>query len=352
MFNSLREELNKIALMEDEELEMMDSDKIVGGDDGAADDEIVDDENMLEEEEEDEIADEVENGHEEPSAAEIDSIVESILLAESDDDYGYGEDYDTYDYDDYDYLGEGPDCFDDCDDDDYDDDDDDSIDFDDGVIGDGRTVKGDPDDDEYDDVDIDGTTNSIHGDTEIDLKEDLDEDTEEELDDILETYLGKCDDPCPVCGGSGCKHCLGATSNDIFGDSSDMPLGNVPPSPQYDMLRARGATGGEFVDYGNSNYKRYGKVFLDKDIMDHMTVEREPYDDEGDDYNLYATAGNIADDDENEEFYGIRSRVKTDSLYGRHNIDNINAAQLGDRYEDHEDALDESVAAFLDQYLN
>ena len=97
MFNSLREELNKIALMEDEELEMMDSDKIVGGDDGAADDEIVDDENMLEEEEEDEIADEVENGHEEPSAAEIDSIVESILLAESDDDYGYGEDYDTYD---------------------------------------------------------------------------------------------------------------------------------------------------------------------------------------------------------------------------------------------------------------
>ena len=74
MFNSLREELNKIALMEDDELDMMDTHE-VGGDDGAADDELVDDENFFEEEDDDDIMDDIENGRETPSANEIDNIM-------------------------------------------------------------------------------------------------------------------------------------------------------------------------------------------------------------------------------------------------------------------------------------
>ena len=308
MFNSLREELNKIALMEDDELDMMDTHE-VGGDDGAADDELVDDENFFEEEDDDDIMDDIENGRETPSANEIDNIIESILLSESccDDD---DEDYD--------------------DDDDYEDDDEDSLDYTDGVVGDGDEIEGDPDDD-YDEVDIGGETNDIH--------EDIDEDFEEDLDELLEAICGDC-------------HDIYGNDNDIYGDSADMPDDDVPPSPQYQKMNAMRASGREFIDYGNGNYKKFGKVFLDKNIMDNMTVDDDEYDADGEDYDLYSSAGNIYDDDENEEYYGIRDAVKTKKLYGRHSINNINAAKLGDRYGTNEDALDESVATFLANYLD
>lgn len=365
MFGALREELNKIALLEDDELDMMDDPSVgVGGDTGAADDELVTDIEAEDyEDEEDEIVDDVENGREEPSPEEIDQIVEALMELDDIDDFineGPDDDYEGYDNtdddddydDDYDYLDEEDDsdidddyesfdesndcddCDDEDDDDDYDDDDEDSIDFTDGVIGDGDDDLLEDDDDEEDDyekVDIGGVTNSIHD----EIQEDLDEELEDYLDEVLECGDG-------ICG----------TSNDLCGDSSDMPDTDVPPSPQYSQMKSRcGVTGKEFVGDGNGNYKKFGKVFLDKTVMNSMTVDDDEFDAEGNDYDLYASAGNIYDDDENEEFYGIRNKVATDTLYGRHNIDNINARQLTD-YVDRSESnpLDESVLAYL-QYL-
>lgn len=308
MFNDLRAELNKIALMESDEtteLDMMDT-GIVGGDDGAADDELVDDENFLMEEDEDNDDDvDIDELLESFDDEELDSLIESILVNESED------------------------C-DDCDDDDYEDDDEDSVDYQDGVVGDGDTIEGEPDDDDYDEVDIDGITNSIHNE-ELTLEEDIEEDFEEDLDDILEA-CGDCVDE---------GRFVHADDHEIYGDSADMPDDDVPPSPQYERLNARDKAGADFVDYGNANYKKFGKVFLDKSLTASMTVDDDAYDEEGDDYDLYASAGNIYDDDENEEFYGKRDEVRTSTLYGRHSINNINAAELGDRFDGSNDSLNE-----------
>ena len=295
MFDSLREELNKISLMESDELEMFDTGDVI--DDGAADDELVDDVDEDAEELEDELVD-----LNEADSETIDAVIDSLILMESED------------------------CSDD-----WEDDDEDSIDYSDGVIGDGDDDMLYDDDDEDDSLsaDIDGITNSVH--------EDIDEDFEEDMDEFLEE----------MCDGDIC-----ADRNDIYGDSSDMPSGDIPPSPQYEkLMRRRRANGKEFIDYGNGNYQKYGKVLLDRDLMDHMTVDDEAYDEEGNEYDLYASAGNIYDDDENEEFYGIRGKVATDSLFGRHSINNINAAKLKDRYGDDETALDESVASFLANFM-
>lgn len=290
MFDSLRDELNKISLIESDELEMMDTGDVITDD--AADDELFDDEDFDGEDMEDSI-------HESYADSDtIDEVIDSIILYESADM-------------------------------DYDDDDEDSVDYSDGVLGDGDDdlLCDCDDDDDSISADIDGTTNSIH--------DDVDDDCEEELDDLLEDMCGS------ICG----------DSNDIYGDSSDMPDTDVPPSPQYSKLRRQRANGREFVDYGNDNCQKYGKVFLDKELMDHMTVDGDPYDEEGNAYDLYASAGNIYDDDENEEFYGIRGKVSTDTLFGRHSINNINAAKLQDRYGK-EEALDESVASFLANYMD
>jgi hypothetical protein len=330
MFNSLREELNKIALMEDEELESLEGDnKAVGGDDGAADDELYDDEDFFGEEEEDDILDDVMSGNEDPSDEEINDLVESLILAEQNgyNDY-YNEDED-YDYNDEDY------------DDSYDTEDEESN-FD------------EDDDDELED------------DSEISVEDDMDEDQEEALDGLMEAMLGECGDCTDgdYVQGSRMVH---ATTNDIFGDEADMPDNCIPPSPQYSMLGARRASGREFVDFGNGNYQKYGKVFLDRDSMKNMTVDNDDYDEEGDNYDLYASAGNIYDDDENEEYYGIRNRVRTPNLYGKEFTSRYSGS-LSDRfggsgdaldedYDDYDDendydtGLDESVEAFLANYL-
>ena len=311
MFNSLRDELNKIALLE-EDNELDDLDEMEISDNGAADDELVDDVDEDYEDMEDEVADEVERSSGFATPEVIDNIVESLVLESSQCKMcgQSGEDCTCGDYDD------------------YDDDDEFSVDYDEGVIGDGD------DDMLYDDEEID--------DAEIDLNEDIADDYEEEYDELLEAICGSDDE----CDG------IYANSREIFGDSSDVPDGDVPPSPQYEKMRARrGASGKEFVDFGNSNYKKYGNVFLDKSLLGSNAMDDEDYEEEGNDYDLYASAGDIYDDDDNEEIYGIRSKVATDSLYGRHSINNIHAAKLKDRFGSEEDALDESVSAFISNYL-
>lgn len=332
MFNTLREELNKIALMEDDELETINN-GTVDGDEGAADDELYDD---LEEGEYEEEFDDIDGSSVNEA---IDMIINEMIMKESMDYYNEDEDYDY----DMDYYNEedNEDVFDDdYDDDDFDDDD--EVDMDYGVIGDGRTVKCDPDDDEYDEVDIGGVTNAIHGD--VDLKEDIEDDENEELDDLLEAMLYEgCDCTDDDC----CEHTVRGTSNDIFGDSADMPDDDVPPAPQYSKLYARNKVGAMVNGYGSGNYKKFGNAHFDSDVMNNMTVDDDAYDEEGNAYDLYASAGNIYDDDENEEYYGIRNKVSTSNLFGRHNINNINYAQLGDRFGGTRDALDESLEAFL-----
>ena len=328
MFNTLRDELNKISLMESDDLEMI-NDHTMDGDEGAADDELYDD---LEECEDEEDLDDIDD---QSMNEAIDMIVNEMLLNEAMEDYE--------DYDDYDYYDEDDDIFDDDYDDDDFDDDDDEVDMDHGVIGDGKTVTGSPDDDEYDEVDINGVTNSIHGD--VDLNEDIEDDEEDDLDELLEAIL--FDEECNGSDLDGCDHTVRATTNDIFGDSADMPRDDVPPAPQYSKMFARNKVGGMIPNYGAGNYGTYGKTCLDKDVMGSMTVDDDEYDEEGNAYDLYASAGNIYDDDENEEYYGIRNRVSTKNLYGRHNINNINYAQLGDRFGGTKDALDESVEMYL-----
>lgn len=326
MFNSLREELNKIALLEeDNELDELDEMEI--SDNGAADDELVDDVDEDYEDMEDDVADEVENSSGFASPSDIDSIVESLLL-EGSPCSQCGE------------CGDKCKCHEDCDGDDYDDDDEDSIDYDEGVIGDGDDDMLYDDDDEEDSLsgEIDGTTNSIN------LDEDIYEDMEEDYDDLLEAILGECDDACEG---------VYANKREVFGDASDLPDTDTPPSPQYEkVMKRKGASGREFVDFGNANYKKYGNVFLDKSLLGSVEMDDEDYEDEGNDYDLFASAGDIYNDDDNEEFYGIRSEVSTGSLYGRHSINNINAAKLKDRFGSDEDALDESVSAFLQNYLD
>jgi hypothetical protein len=334
MFNSLRDELDKISLMESDDLEYY-NDYTVDGDEGAADDELYDD---LEEGEEEEDFDDLDDG--EAINEAIDMIINEMLVNESYDDYE-SDDYD-YDYDDYDYYNESDDEDDDFDDTEFDDDydsdefedDDDEVDMDYGVVGDGKSVKGDPNDDEYDEVDIGGVTNSIHGD--VDLKEDIDDDEDDDLDELLEA----------ICGDE-CSNAIRANAHDIYGDSADMPDDDVPPAPQYSKLYARNKIGGVYDNYGRDDYNTFGKNCFSRDVMNSMTVDDDAYDEEGNDYDLYASAGNIYDDDENEEYYGIRNKVQTKNLFGRHNIDNINYAQLGDRFSGTGDALDESIATFL-----
>lgn len=332
MFNSLRDELDKIALMESDDLEFY-NDHTVDGDEGAADDELYDD---LEEGEEEEEFDDLDDG--EAINEAIDMIINEMLLDETVED----TDYEDYDYDDDDsdeYLNEeeayGDDVFDDDYDDDDFDDDDDEVDMDEGVVGDGKTVKGEPEDDEYDRVDIGGVTNAIHGD--VDLKEDIEDDEEDDLDELLEAILQESDE----------TNDLRGTARDIYGDSADMPSNDVPPAPQYSKVSARNKVGSPIGNYGVDNYKSFGKAKFSSEVMGSMTVDDDEYDEEGNSYDLYASAGNIYDDDENEEYYGLRDKVQTKNLYGRHNIDNINYAQLGDRFAGTKDALDESVEAFL-----
>lgn len=344
MFNSLRDELNKIALMESDDLEYF-NDHTVDGDEGAADDELYDD---IEEGEEEEDFDDLDG---EAVNEAIDAIVNQMLVNEALEDADYEEDYD-YDadddegyyeeeYDEYeDYYDEeeayGDDVFDDDYDDDEFDDDDDEVDMDEGVVGDGKTVKGDPSDDEYDSVDIGGVTNSIH----YDLKEDIEDDEEDDLDELLEAMLNESDD----------TNDLRATSNDIFGDSADMPSQDTPPSPQYSKVTGRcGRTGATVPTtvMGDGQFGTYGKSKFSRDVLGQATVDDDAYDEEGNSYDLYASAGNIYDDDENEEYYGLRNKVQTKNLFGRHNINNINYAELGDRFAGTKDALDESVELFL-----
>lgn len=338
MFNSLRDELNKIALMESDDLEYF-NDHTVDGDEGAADDELYDD---IEEGEEEEDFDDLDG---EAVNEAIDAIVNQMLVNEALEDADYEEDYDydaddegyyEEDYDEYeDYYDEeeayGDDVFDDDYDDDEFDDDDDEVDMDEGVVGDGKTVKGDPSDDEYDSVDIGGVTNSIH----YDLKEDIEDDEEDDLDELLESILNEGD------------HQVQGNANDIYGDNAEMPDGDVPPAPQYSRIFARDKVGRPIPGYGQDEYMKFGNASFSKDVMNNMTVDDDAYDEEGNAYDLYASAGNIYDDDENEEYYGIRNKVATNNLYGRHNINNINNAQLGDRFSGTKDALDESVEAFL-----
>jgi hypothetical protein len=327
MLDSLRDQLNKISLMESDDLEFLNN-HVMDGDEGAADDELYDD---IEESDEEDELDDIDSGESLNEA--IDMIVNEMLLNES-------EDFD--DLDDYDYLDEGDDC-DDVFDDDYDDDDfdddDDEVDMDYGVVGDGKSVKGTPDDDEYDEVDIGGVTNAIHGD--VDLKEDIDDDLEDELDALLENTVS-----CPNCGQTACDCSLRATSNDIFGDSAELKH-NTPPAPQYSKMYARNKVGAPIGNYGEGNFGTYGKTKFDRQVLGQATIDDDEYDEEGNAYDGYASAGNIYDDDENEEFYGIRNQVSTKNLYGRHNINNINYAQLGDRFAGTGDALDESVEMFL-----
>ena len=268
MFNTLREELNKIALMEDDELEMINN-HVMDGDEGAADDELYDD---LEEGEEEEDLDDVES---DSLNEAIDMIVNEMLVNESYSD-GYFDEDDEYDYDndDYDYYNEEDDTFDDNYDDDDFDDDYNEVDMDFDVIGDGKTVKGNPDDDEYDEVDIGGVTNAIHSD--IELNEDIEEDDEEELDDLLEAMLLEGDD----CPNGNCEHTVRGTARDIYGDSADMPDDDVPPAPQYSKLYARNKVGSPIANYGAGNYGKYGKTFLDREIMSSMTVDDDEYEED------------------------------------------------------------------------
>lgn len=341
MFNTLREELNKIALAESDDLEFY-NDHTVDGDEGPADDELYDD---LEEGEEEEYFDDLDDISMNEA---IDMIINEMIMNESLD-----EDYDDYDYEYDDYYNEeddedlyGDDVFDDDYEDDEFDDDENEIDMDNGVIGDGRTVKGYPEDDGYDDLDIGGITNSIHGD--VDLKEDIEDDEEDDLDELLEAMLYEgCDSIHNGSDDNGCENTVRATSRDIYGDSADMPDGDIPPAPQYSRINARGRAGSILSNYGNGNYKQFGKSYFDSEVMNSMTVDDDEYDQEGNAYDLYASAGNIYDDDENEEYYGIRNKVQTTNLMGRHNINNINYAQLGDRFAGPKDALDESVESFL-----
>ncbi len=342
MFNTLRDELSKIALMESDDLEFY-NDHTVDGDEGAADDELYDE---IEECEDEEDFDDLDDGSLNET---IDAIINEMIINESyDDDYDdYDYDYD-YDYDENGYLNEGDDCDDDDEDDDifdddYDDfefdDDDDDLDMDYGVVGDGKTVSGEPDDDEYDQVDIGGVTNSIH-----DIKEDIDEDEEDELDELLEAMISE---GCDGSDDDNCDHTVRGTAHDLYGDSADMPDNDVPPAPQYSKIMARNKVGGLVSGYGAGNYKKLGNSYFDSEVMNSMTVDDDAYDEEGNSYDLYTSAGNIYDDDENEEYYGIRNKVVTNNLFGRHNINNINNAQLGDRYSGTGDALDESLEAFL-----
>lgn len=309
MFNSLREELNKIALMENDDLEYY-NDYTVDGDEGPADDELYDD---IEESEEEEEFDDLDGGAVNEA---VDAIINELIINEG----YYNENGNEFDDDIFD---------DDYEDDDFDDDDDD-LDMDYGVVGDGKTVKGEPEDDEYDSVDIGGVTNSIH-----DLKEDIDDDEEDDLDELLESILNEGD------------HQVQGNANDIYGDNAEMPDGDVPPAPQYSRIFARDKVGRPIPGYGQDEYMKFGNASFSKDVMNNMTVDDDAYDEEGNAYDLYASAGNIYDDDENEEYYGIRNKVATNNLYGRHNINNINNAQLGDRFSGTKDALDESVEAFL-----
>lgn len=331
MFNTLREELDKIALLETDDLEFF-NDHTVDGDEGAADDELYDD---IEEAEEEEEFDDLDTAAVNEA---IDMLINEMIVNESLDE-NYDND-DDYDYDEDDYYNEeeayGDDVFDD-DYDDFEDDEDDEVDFDDGVIGDGETVKGEPEDDEYDEVDIGGVTNAIHGD--YDLKEDLEDEEEDDLDELLEAMLSEAE-----------VNDLRANANDIYGDSADMPTGDVPPAPQYSKITGRCGKSGMPVpdsEIGRDNYGMYGGSKFSKDVLNTATVDDDEYDEEGNAYDLYASAGNIYDDDENEEYYGIRNRVSTKNLFGRHNINNINYAQLGDRFAGPKDALDESVEMFL-----
>lgn len=322
MFNSLREELNKIALFEsDDELEELSDFPM--DDHQAADDELVDDVDEDEEEMEDGIASGLEHENlNEASIEDIDSIINNILVLETAQDY---------------YNECGRNC--DCDDDDWEDDDEDSVDYQEGAIGDGNDDNLYDDDDEDDSLsgEIDGTTNSIK------LDEDIYDDEEEELDDLLEA-MDK----------------FYADTNDVYGDSADIDSDRTPPSPQYmsshgiDGVGRTKATNHDFVD-GANRVTKYGKVFLDRKVLGRATVDDDNYDEEGNEYDLYASAGNIYDDDENEEYYGIRDKVTTKELYGRHSINNINATKPMDRFhggnDDLEKSLDESVAAFLANYM-